>query len=106
MDRGKLIKELREKKSISQKEASEHLGVLQQTLYKYENNIVTNIPSDVIEKMAVLYETTPAHIMGWQESVTPEEDARAKRLLEYFRQVSPDVQDAVELLLKSSQPNS
>ena len=67
IDKGLRLKELREQKGMSQTEAARHIGVSKQTLYKYENNIITNIPSDIIERIAVLYETTPAYLMGWQE---------------------------------------
>lgn len=67
MDRGSLLKLLREKKQLSQTEAARHAGISKQTLYKYENNIITNIPYEVIERLSVLYETTPSYIMGWED---------------------------------------
>lgn len=67
MDKGRLLKLLREAKQIRLTRAAELVGVSKQTLYKYENNIVTNIPSNVIEKLASLYDTTPGYIMGWEE---------------------------------------
>lgn len=67
MDKGRLLKMLREAKNISQTRAAAIVGVTKQTLYKYENNIVTNIPSDVIERLASLYDTTPSYIMGWED---------------------------------------
>lgn len=67
MDKGRLLKLLREAKQIRLTRAAELVGVSKQTLYKYENNIVTNIPSNVIEKLASLYDTTPGYIMGWED---------------------------------------
>ena len=32
---------------------------------KYENNLITNIPSDKIEAVANLCHVTPAYLMGW-----------------------------------------
>lgn len=52
MDIGKRIKELREKRAITQTDFAKAIGVSKQTLYKYENGIVTNIPSDRIEIIA------------------------------------------------------
>ena len=51
---GDRIRERREYLGISQIELAKRIHVLKQTLYKYEMNIITNIPSDKIEKMAVL----------------------------------------------------
>lgn len=36
-----------------------------QTLFKYENNIVTNIPNNTIECLAKYYNVEPAYILGW-----------------------------------------
>ena len=37
-------------------------------MYKYENNIITNIPSDKIELIADYLSISPAYIMGWTDS--------------------------------------
>lgn len=112
MDRGKLLKELRESKQLSQTEAARHLGVSKQTLYKYENNIITNIPSDIIERIATLYETTPAALMGWEGTerlmsyydklrdayVQNNEDMA---LLERYHNLSPEVRRTIDLLIEA-----
>lgn len=67
MNKGTRLKKLRESKNLGQTEAARLVGVSKQTLYKYENDIITNIPSDIIERLAVLYETSPCYIMGWVE---------------------------------------
>ena len=35
--------------------------------YKYEKDIITNIPSDVIERLSRALNTTPAFLMGWED---------------------------------------
>ena len=67
MSVGKRIKFLREYNNISQIELATAVGVSKQTLYKYENDIITNIPSDKIEAIAKITNVTPAYIMGWTE---------------------------------------
>lgn len=62
------IKRLRKEAKISQVELAEKLGTTKQTIYKYENGIITNIPSDKIEIMARLFDTTPQYLMGWENS--------------------------------------
>lgn len=69
MTKGERIKELRERYGLSQVELALKIGVSKQTLYKYENNIVTNIPSDKIELLARALGTTPAYLMGWDDSL-------------------------------------
>ena len=63
---GKRIKSLREKHGISQIDLAIMIDVSKQLMYKYENDIVTNIPSDKIENIAVALDTTPSFIMGWE----------------------------------------
>lgn len=65
---GQRIKALREQKGFSQIELAEKIGVSKQNLYKYENGIISNIPSDKIEAAAAALETSPAYLMGWDDS--------------------------------------
>lgn len=65
---GERIKEIRNNLGMSQVEFADKIAVSKQTLYKYENNIITNIPSDKIEAAARLGNVTPAYLMGWESS--------------------------------------
>ena len=49
---GQRLKQLREKAGLSQVDLAAKLNVSKQNLYKYENDIITNIPSDKIEEAA------------------------------------------------------
>lgn len=69
---GAHLKALRLDRGLTQEEVGKRVLVSKQTLYKYENDIVTNIPVDKIELLAEVYHVTPAYIMGWEQS---EEDA-------------------------------
>lgn len=64
---GERIKEVREKICMSQVDFADKINVSKQTLYKYENNLITNIPSDKIEAAAKLGGVSPAYLMGWEE---------------------------------------
>ena len=63
---GERIKLHREKANLTQDELAKQLNTTKQTVYKYENNVVTNIPSDKIEKMAELFGVNPGYLMGWE----------------------------------------
>lgn len=65
--KGERIKEAREKIGMSQTDMADKIGVSKQTLYKYENDVITNIPSDKIEAISHLTGVSPAYIMGWDE---------------------------------------
>lgn len=106
MTKGERIKSKRELLGISQTDLAEQIGVSKQTLYKYENDIVTNIPSDVIEKLSAKLECTPSYIMGWEAGelfieAVPSEAERAKELYERYKHAIPEIQAAVDGLLKS-----
>lgn len=67
MSIGKRVKDLRKKYNISQVDLALAINVSKQTMYKYENGVVTNIPSDKIELMAEALHTTPSYLMGWTD---------------------------------------
>lgn len=69
MDKGERIKSLRESKDITQTELAEMIGTTKQNVYKYENGIITNIPSDKIELMAKIFDVSPAYIMCWDNNI-------------------------------------
>lgn len=87
MNKGERLRNLREKAGLSQVDAAEKIGVSKQTLYKYEKNIISNIPSDVIERIAIVYNTSPAFIFGWEErakQIGEELMKQAKSLTDFF----------------------
>lgn len=69
---GDRIRQQRELKQITQSDLAEKLDISKQLLYKYEMNIITNIPSDRIEKIAKILSVTPAYLMGWEHTLTTE----------------------------------
>lgn len=67
MTKGARIKRLREAKGLTQEELAKLLNTTKQTISKYEKEIVTNIPSDRIENMAKILDSTPEYILGWEK---------------------------------------
>lgn len=66
--KGTRLRLLRESKNITLDEAGRAIKKTRQTVFKYEHDIITNIPSDIIIELANLYGSTPAYIMGWDEA--------------------------------------
>lgn len=66
MTKGERIKLLRKKANMTQEELAKLLNTTKQTIYKYEQSVVTNIPSDRVERIAEVLNSTPAYIMGWE----------------------------------------
>ena len=64
---GKRIKQRRESLGMTQTTLADLVGTTKQNIYKYENGIISNIPSDKVEAIAAALKTTPASLMGWNE---------------------------------------
>lgn len=67
---GERIKHRREELCITQTWLAEQIGTSKQNLYKYENGIIANIPTEKIEAIAKALHTTPAYLMGWSKEPT------------------------------------
>lgn len=66
---GERIKWLRKDRChLTQEVVGNYIGVGKATINKYENGIITNIPSDKILLLSEILETTPEFIMGWDEN--------------------------------------
>lgn len=69
---GDRIKHRRELLEISQTDLAKKVKISKQTLYKYETNIITNIPSDKIEDIAKILGVSPIYLMGWDDYYSDE----------------------------------
>lgn len=94
MSVGKRIKYLREKKNISQVELAKKCNLFKQTLHKYENDMITNIPICKIELIAKHLDVSPTYLMGWSDDcgeIHADEFAEIlqdKRILEMIKKFS------------------
>ena len=61
----------RREKDITQEELASAVGTTKQNIYKYEKNIITNIPMDKVEQIAGFLNVSPAWIMGWSKESEP-----------------------------------
>lgn len=65
------IKARRKELGLSAETVAEKLGVSPATIYRYENNDIKKFPTEILEPLAKVLHTTPAYLMGWEESATP-----------------------------------
>ena len=68
---GDRIRQVRQEQDVTQQELADYIGVSKQAVYKYENNIVTNIPTDNVDAIAKRLKVSPAYLMGWEEQPEP-----------------------------------
>ena len=60
MSNGEIIKKLRTEIGMTQTELAEKIGTSKQNIYKYENGIITNIPSDRLQALSDVFGVSPA----------------------------------------------
>ena len=102
---GERIKLRRKALDIRQEDVAVIAGVSKQTIQKYETGIISNIPSDKIELVALALNVTPAYLMGWEEiEKEPSEDSplsKEKRMLiDIVMKMSDDDVHALLVLLR------
>ena len=61
------LKELRKSRGLTLDELAERVGTSKQTIHRYENGIITNVPPEKVESLAVALGTTPQELMGWED---------------------------------------
>ena len=64
---GDKLKLLRRERGMTLLELAEAIGTSKQTIHRYENGIITNIPPEKIEAIANALGTTPSELMGWSD---------------------------------------
>ena len=101
---GDRIRQVRIEKDITQQELADCAGVSKQAVYKYENNIVTNIPMDKLSLIASKLGVTPCFLMGWEDNnsvpevpdtikaALQQEDGKVAEIMELFVNLPADKQ--------------
>ena len=102
MSIGMRIKSAREQRDMTLDEVAKRCNTTKQTIFKYENEIVTNIPYDKIVLLSKALDVSPSYLFGWEEKVSPSDlpiTEGEKVMLELFRQIPENRQaEALELL--------
>ena len=102
------IKKRRIKLNMSQQELAEAVGYSGKSMISQVENGLIDLPITMVKKFAEVLQTEPGDLMGWDDLIigdfntTPEEE-KAKELYDLYENATPEVQSAVELLLRSSQ---
>lgn len=111
---GERIKEKREACDMTLEELSKHVGVSRQTLSRYETGVIKGVPSDKLELIAQTLNTTPAYLMGWEDSPEIKQAAaqaafRAEMgnlsyeemdIVRAYRQASPEVRAIIDKIIE------
>ena len=107
---GERIKETRTKIGLSADELAEKIGKNRTTVFRYENGDIGNLPIEIVSAIAKALGTSPIYLMGWDNLPTSRENEAeikdALKLYEEYKQAIPQVQKAVDALLKPQQSDS
>ena len=63
------LKELRHERKLTLDEVAAALGTSKQTIHRYENGIISNIPHEKIERLADVFKVSPSELMGWEDAI-------------------------------------
>ncbi len=63
------IKELRRARGLTLEDVASALSTSKQTINRYENGVIANIPRDKVVRLAELFGVTPAALMGWSDMI-------------------------------------
>ena len=107
MSMGTKIRELREAREMSLEDVAKLCGTSRQAIYKYENEIVTNIPYDRIILLAKALGTTPSELFDWKEDKKSSPDELGltegeRDVLELFRAIPEDQQPVVLAMIRAA----
>ena len=93
---GQRIRIARERRDMTLDEVAQLCKTTKQTIFKYENEIVTNIPYDKIVLLSNALDVSPSYLFGWDEKEnSPSERTLTEgeqMLLNLFRQIPEDQQ--------------
>lgn len=102
------IKDLRKEKGLTLEQVASVVGVGKSTVRKWETGMIANMRRDKIAALAKALGTTPAYLMGWKEEdkkvppTEPELSEGEKLMLELFRRIPEDRQQAALDLLRAA----
>ena len=103
------IKMLRHERGLTLEQVAEVVGVGKSTVRKWETGMIANMRRDKIASLAQALGTTPAYLMGWDETPSLKSDLPLtegeRRLIELFRLVPQEKQgmilQMIEVVLKN-----
>lgn len=97
------IKNRRLELNLTLEIVSKKLSISKPTLHRYESGVISNIPSDKIEKLAEILETTPAELMGWKEkfpAIKPQLTEDEQSLLDKYNALDYLGKHTIDTVLK------
>ena len=73
LTKGDRIKFFRKQKGLTLEELATCVKLTRQTLSRYENGVIANIPSDQLAAIADVLDASPATLLGWHPTWEPDQ---------------------------------
>ena len=106
MSVGQRIKTAREQRNMTLEEVAKLCETTKQTIFKYENEIVTNIPYEKIVLLSKALDVSPSYLFGWEEKQSSPSELQLtegeKILLNLFNRVPEDKQQLVLQMIRAA----
>ena len=106
MSVGLRIKLAREQRNMTLEDVAKLCETTKQTIYKYENEIVTNIPYEKIVLLSKALDVSPSYLFGWEEKKSSPSELQLtegeKVLLDLFNRVPKDKQQLVLQMIRAA----
>lgn len=102
------IRALRKANGWSQEDLAKRMGYSDRSMIAKIESGAVDLAESKIMQFAKVFGVKPSFLMGWDDEAeyTPEQIGRAMKFLEAYSNANPDIQDAIQLLLKSHQSDS
>lgn len=98
---GDRIREFREAKNLTQEALGTLCGTTKQTIFKYENGVITNIPLDRIERIADAVGVSAARLLGWEYDEKSTAEKNLAIMESYSEYQTSGRSDACEAMLRT-----
>lgn len=94
MERRDRLRQLRNERSLTQKEVAKKIGVTEGTLNRYETGKIKTIPTKSLKALAKLYGCSEYYLLGAEEYSDKE-----RRMMKRYRQTKECFKEIVDKLL-------
>ena len=82
MSIGQRIRFIRTQQGLTIDDLARKLGKNRTTIYRYENGDIENLPLGILDSLADALNTTPAQLMGWEDSIGNDSSVHVPNSLE------------------------
>lgn len=96
---GQRIKERRKELGLSQEELATKMGLKSKSTICKVETVGDNLTADTVKKYAEALDTTPAKLMGWDDTVKVDLSFQEKTMIELYRKSDIELKNIINRLL-------